>query len=286
MPKLFKLFYKYYLTDRPEKSPAKQNEFPMYIEKFDFVKYRKDIFAFKDQFCIDVAKTIKYKNEVFEIFRIETKNNQAKKKLLVIATVHGNEFATALVIPKFLSDISLNSNFYKEWQIRIIAPANPVGLKYQSRYNKNGYDINRDFKFFNTDEAKLQKSEIDIFKPDIIVSLHEHPHNGFMVFCTDKVPKYLQINILKKLNDNDIPLVGKPFYIKMPKSKNGITQLGVLLKTFMFVFGIHSLGRYTRKMNIIDITTESYWNEKDIKKRIIPHILTLQTVIKDFQKNK
>ena len=284
MPKLLKLFYKYYLTGRPENSPVKQNDFPMYVENFDFEKYRKDIFAFQNQFSVEVAKTIEYKNEVFEIFRIETRNNQAKKKLLVFATVHGNEFATALVIPRFLKDIVENTDFYKEWQIRIIAPANPVGLKYQSRYNKDGYDINRDFKHFKTDEAKLQRDEIDIFKPDILVSLHEHPHNGFMCFCTDKVPKYLQEKILEKLQNEKIPLAGKPFFIKMPESKNGITKLGIFLKTFMFLFGIHSLGRYTRPKNIPDITSESYWNEKDIEKRIFPHILVLKTVIENYTK--
>lgn len=282
MPKLLKLFYKYYLTGRPENSPVKQNDFPMYVENFDFEKYRKDIFAFQNQFSVEVAKTIEYKNETFEIFRIETKNNQAKKKLLVFATVHGNEFATALVVPRFLSDISTNPDFYKEWQIRIIAPANPVGLKYQSRYNKDGYDINRDFKHFKTDEAKLQRDEIDIFKPEILVSLHEHPHKGFMCFCTDRVPKYLQEKILEKLQNEKIPLAGKPFFIRMPESKDGITQLGIFIKTFMFLFGLYSLGRYTRPKNIADITSESYWNEKDIEKRIFPHILVLQTVIQNF----
>lgn len=283
MPKLLKLFYKYYLTGRPENSPVKQNDFPMYVETFDFEKYRRNIFAFQNQFSVEVAKTIEYKNEVFEIFRVETKNNQAKKRLLVFATVHGNEFASALVVPRFLSDIQTNHNFYKEWQIRIIAPANPVGLKYQSRYNKDGYDINRDFKDFKTDEAKLQRDEIENFKPDVLVSLHEHPHKGFMFFCTDKVPKNIQNKILEKLQKENIQLAGKPFFIKMPESKDGITKLGIFLKIFMFVFGIHSLGRYTRPKNIADITTESYWNEKDIEKRIFPHMLVLQTIIKNFE---
>ena len=283
MLRLLKLLYKYYLTSRPENSPVKQNDFPMYVENFDFEKYRKDIFSFQNQFSVEVAKTIEYKNEVFEIFRIETINNQAKKRLLVFATVHGNEFATALVIPRFLADIVANPDFYKEWQIRIIAPANPVGLKYQSRYNKDGYDINRDFKKIKTDEAKLQRDEIDIFKPDILVSLHEHPHKAFMVFCTDRVPKHLQEKILDKLKNQNIPLAGKPFFIKMPESKNGITKIGIFIKTFMFVFGLYSLGRYTRPKNIADITTESYWNETDIEKRIFPHMLVLQTVINNYK---
>lgn len=284
MTRLLKLFYKYYLTGHPENSPVKQNDFPIYVENFDFEKYRKDIFSFQDQFSVEVAKTIEYKKETFEIFRVETRNSQAKKRLLVFATVHGNEFATALVIPRFLNDISTNPDFYKEWQIRIIAPANPVGLKYQSRYNKDGYDINRDFKDFKTDEAKLQRNEIDIFKPDILVSLHEHPHNGFMIFCTDIVPKMLQEKILDRLKEKHILLWWNPFFIKTPGAKAGVTQLGIFLKTFMFVFGIHSLGRYTRPKNIADITSESYWNERDIEKRILPHMLVLQSVIENYKK--
>ncbi len=284
MANLLNLFYKYYLTSRPERHPVKQADFPMYVEDFDFEKYRKDIFAFQDHFSVEVAQTIEYKNEAFEAFRIETKNNPAKKRLLVLATVHGNEFASALVVPKFLKDISENPDFYKEWQIRIIAPVNPVGLKYQSRYNKDGYDINRDFKHFRTEEARLQRDEIEAFKPEIVVTLHEHPHKGFMCFCTDKVPKYLQEKMLDELRKKGIPLAGKPYFVKIPESKDGITKIGVFIKTFMFVFGLHSLGRYTRKKNIADITTESCWNETDLEKRILPHIVVLRSVVTNYMK--
>jgi hypothetical protein len=284
MIKLLKLFYRYYLSPRPEVSPVKQGDFEIYIENFDFKKYRKDIFSFEDKFSVEVAKTIEYKNEVFEIFRIETKNNQAKKRLLVFATIHGNEFATALVVPKFLNDISSSPDFYKEWQIHIIAPVNPVGLKYQSRYNKDGYDINRDFKKFMTEESRLQRDEIDNFKPDIVVSLHEHPFNGFMFFCSDAVPKLLQEKILNKLKEKNISLWGSPFFIKVPGTKMGVTRAGIFLKISMLIFGIYLLGRYTSKNNIVDITSESYWNEKDIEKRIFPHILVLQSVVANYKK--
>ncbi len=284
MIKLLKLFYKYYLSPRPEISPVKQSDFEIYVENFDFGKYRKDIFAFQNELSVEIAKTVEYKNEVFEIFRIETKNNQAKKRLLVFATVHGNEFATALVIPKFISDISLNPDFYKEWQIRIIAPVNPVGLKYQSRYNKDGYDINRDFKKFTTEESRLQRDEIDNFKPDIVVSLHEHPFNGFMFFCSDAVSKLLQEKILNNLKEKNILLWGSPFFIKIPGTKMGVTRAGFFLKISMLIFGIYTLNQCVSKRNIGDIASESYWNEKDIEKRIFPHILVLQSVISNYEK--
>lgn len=282
MKRVLKLIYKYYITSRPESSPLKQNDFPMYVENFDFEKYKKEIFSFGNNFEVVVAKTIEYKNEIFEIFRIETKNNQAKKKLLVFATVHGNEFVTALVVPRLLKDILENSNFYKEWQIRVIAPVNPVGLKYQSRYNKDGYDINRDFKNFKTDEAKLQKDEINIFKPDLVVSLHEHPHNGFMFFCTDKVSKFLEQKILYKLKEKNVLLWKSHSFSRLPGIKVGVVRLSFVPRIVIYILGLHALGRYLSRRNIGEITSESCWNEKDIEKRLFPHLLLLQSVIEDF----
>jgi len=284
MKNLLKLFYKYYLTPRPETSPIKQSDFEMYIKNFDFKKYREDIFAFQNQFSVEVAKTVEYKNDAFEIFRIETKNNQAKKRLLVFAAVHGNEFVGALVIPRFLAEISSSPDFYEDWQIRIIAPINPVGLKYQSRYNKDGYDINRDFKNFITEESRLQRDEIDNFKPDMIISLHEHPFNGFMFFCTNTVSKSLEEKILNKLKEKNILLWGSPFLIKVPGVKKGATRIGNFLKISMTILGIYSFERYISEKNIGDITSESYWNEKDIEKRIFPHMLVLQSIIANYKK--
>ncbi|OGZ20218.1 MAG: hypothetical protein A2626_00365 [Candidatus Nealsonbacteria bacterium RIFCSPHIGHO2_01_FULL_38_55] len=284
MKKLFKLFYKYYLSPRPEVSPVKQDDFEMYVENFNFEKYRKNIFAFQNKFSVEAVKTIEYKNEVFEIFKIETRNKQAKKKLLVFAAVHGNEFATALVIPIFLADISSNPDFYREWQIRIISPINPVGLKCQSRYNKDGYDINRDFKKFETEDSKLQCNEIDVFKPDMLISLHEHPFKGFMFLCNDKVSRLLQKKILNKLKEKNILLCRTPFIVKIPGTKAGVMRIGVLLKVFRFIFGIYTLERYASKKNIENITSESYWNERDIEKRIFPHMLVLRSVVSDYGK--
>jgi len=58
MKKLFKLFYKYYLSPRPEVSPVKQDDFEMYVENFNFEKYRKNIFAFQNKFSVEAVKTI------------------------------------------------------------------------------------------------------------------------------------------------------------------------------------------------------------------------------------
>ena len=283
MFKYIKLFHKYYLSPRPETLPVKQNDFPMYIEPFDFEKYRKDIFAFQDHFTIEVAQTIIYNNEMFEIFRIEINNPSAKKKLLIFTTVHGNEFVTALVIPRLLADIVANHNFYEEWNIRIIAPLNPVGLKYQSRYNEDGYDINRDFKSFQTPQAQLERDEINTFNPDFIIDLHEHAEDGVMIFSSPHVSKKLQENILSDLKNNNVPLWNNHPMLKILGVEKGVSRTDFIMTMLMKILGVHPLMRYVReKVMIPIITTETSWIEKNMEKRITPHILVIKRIVEEF----
>jgi hypothetical protein len=284
VPEKLKLFKKYYLTPRPAKGPEKHEDFKIFLKKIDLNDYYHSLLKFKKSFAIKKLISISYKKKKYPIYQIDIKNN-AKKKMLVFATTHGQEFASALVIPKLLKDIQKNKNYYEDWVIRIVSPINPVGLDYQSRYNEQGYDINRDFKKFSTLGAKLQRDSIIKFKPDIIISLHEGfgtDEGEFYIVNNPYVSKKLEIKIKEYLENNKVKIHKKNFAGQ--KIKHGRMKLGHFSIFMMNLFNIKSIETYTSKLKIPLITTESSWALKNIQKRVKPHILTIKAVIRNFIK--
>jgi hypothetical protein len=276
------LFRKYYLNPRPARSPKKHMDFKVFLKKIDLNKYYKSLIKFRKTFHIKKLVSIKYKKKKYPIYQIDIKN-KAKKNILIFATTHGVEFASALAIPKLLIDIKKNRDFYKKWNIRIITPINPVGLEYQSRYNEKGYDINRDFKKFLTHGARIQRDSILKFKPDIVVSLHEafgESEGEFYIIDNPYVPKELEIKIKKFLEKNKVKINKKDFTGR--KIRHGRMKLGHFLIFMMNLFPIKSIETFTSRLKIPLVTTESSWKLKNIQKRIKPHILTIKAIIKNF----
>lgn len=185
--------------------------------------------------------------------------------MLLFAATHGNEFASALVIPELLSEIA-NNESYQAWDIRIITPVNPVGLDYQSRYNPNGCNINRDFKSLQTVGAQIQRDAIQEFIPDIIISLHEGPQKGFFAIGTSSVSHDLEDSILSVLKGDQVQMANKSFF-GLPLAKSGLMHEGLFINMAKKIFGIHTLGWYGETQGIGVITTESSWLETDVQKK-------------------
>lgn len=276
-----KLLTKYFLNNCPADGPVKQTDFEMYSEPVDLAKYKEEIFSYSDIATINVLETTKYQDKDYEIYQVDIKNPQAEKNLLIFAATHGNEFASALVIEDLLNQVRQNGEMYKSWNIRIITPINPVGLAYDSRYNENGCDINRDFENFSTIGAKIQRQAIEQFKPQVIVSLHEGPQGGFFVIAESPVSETLRKAILFNLKKEEIHLAQKSF-LGIPLSDSGLWYKKSFVYGLQKLFSIHTLGGYAHENNLTILTTESPWTSKDVELRKKPHLVVIKTVIENF----
>ncbi len=200
---------------------------------------------------------------------------------MIFAGVHGNESAGVLAVPKLLEEIKNNPTFYANWDIRIITPLNPVGVDYLSRYDSRGYDLNRDFRNFKTLGAKIQRDAIDIFKPDVVISFHEGPQQGFFAILTKNISRVVANSITHNILDNDLQLAKNyPYGLKL--INDGIMRQGSFFFLIAKVFYVRSLGFYLQKKGIPIITTESSWEDKNIEKRIKSHIVVVNSVIDNF----
>lgn len=272
--KSLQLFKKYFLNRQPATGPVKQYDFAMHLESVDLEEYKKQLFSFG--FTHKILETIRYKNKPYEIFQIDVPGKEARKRLLIFAGVHGNEFAAALSVIDVLKDINQNPEHYAHLNIRIVAPLNPVGFVHQSRYNEVGQDVNRDFKNFSTTGGRIQKEVIEQFKPDVLISLHEGPQDGFFVITEGNTPKAWRGSILQALKSERVELARKIFGF-------GVSIEGYWYK-WRFVYGlqkllgIYTLGRYAYEQGVILLTTESSWTSKNIKARRKPHVVVVRTV--------
>jgi len=273
------LLHKYYLTPCAAAGPIQQTDFEMYLEPVDLTQYEQTLRRHPEQFTISQLAQIEFEERAYPIYQIDW-NPTADRRLLIVAATHGNEFASALVIPDLLSEMG-SLSLFSDWSIRIITPANPVGLAYQSRYNEDGCDINRDFKEFRTRGAQIQRDVVEDYQPDLIVSLHEGPQSGFFAITTQSVPKPFRQSLHRALVNNDIALAQNSF-LGLPLAAEGIFYEGNIISTAKRLLGIHTLGRYAESQEIPVITTESSWKDTDLSTRIKPHRVTIQTVVESW----
>lgn len=278
-----RLLAKYFLTSKPAKGPEKQKDYTMHLDSVNLEDYHKNLSSFTDIAKLEVAATIHHQNKAYPIFKLKYSGKEPKQKLLIIASVHGNEVAGALAVPKILEDIRQHADIYQGWDITILSPANPVGLVYQSRYNGEGYDINRDFKSFETQEARQQRDAVLNTKPDIIISLHEGPHEGFFFIPMKNVPKKLVTKIRDSLLAQQVTLAAKNF-LHLPLVRSGIMVDSILLRTVKLLFNIHTFGTFADKLGIPTITTESPWGNPDMSERTKAHMETVRAVVEQYHR--
>lgn len=157
------------------------------------------------------SDSIKFENKYYEFLTITHKPKNYTKKILIIASVHGDEPAGALSIPLLLKDITNNPTLYQNTAICIVSPLSPVGLAKTSRVNGNGCNINRDFELKTQKETNYIINAINVFKPNIVLDIHEN-HGEFKtcLFANPKVTDAYGEIICKDLSNNTIELESEP----------------------------------------------------------------------------
>jgi len=115
-----------------------------------------------------------------------TKFGDGPNSTLLIASVHGDEQAGALLLNRFCGYLKENRNLFCDKTIIIIPLVNPDGFAKKTRFNANHTDINRNFPSANriNDQTNgsfaLSEPEswglykiINTFKPTNIITVHE-----------------------------------------------------------------------------------------------------------------
>ena len=281
-PKI-KLGYRYYVSPCFYDTPVKQNDFPQVFLTLNLEDYYKEIkHLATPYFKIDTLETITYKNKSYPILGLTKKGVRSlDKKLLVIAGVHGNESAGTLAILEFLKEYNLNPKRFDGWNMNIITPLNPVGTAEMSRYNECGCDLNRKVNSSKQKGIVVQRKVVDSFKPDIILSMHEAPSEGFLIHSNDYLKDELLRKLLNETAEKGIQLATKD-YLEQELTIPGNSKIKGGLKLLNKILQVQALGDYVSDKGIMEITTESGWNSEDSFQRVNSHVFLLLSLVDNY----
>ena len=138
---------------------------------------------------------------------------------------------------------SLRNNYdSSDVQLVVIAPVNPVGAAELSRYNAQGYDINRDFVRFETQEARAVRRAFEQDRPDFLVALHEGPQDDTFMFTNRRVDPQLAGRLLDAMARGGTELGDKDYFGRTLNPWNSGVLIGFAsfelptLRTLIFRF--------------------------------------------------
>jgi predicted deacylase len=194
--------------------------------------YEPDIFArtirgFGDRYDVVEEGRVSYRDTTRPIFSVSSRNAGASRRLLIGSGIHGNEQAGIMSVPAILERYD-NADV----AIKVLTPINPIGAAELSRFNADGYDINRDFIRFRTAEAQLVRRTFDEFRPDFVLSLHEGPQDAAFMFSNACVDIALAKRLLAALEAGGTTLATKD-YFGLPLKPPGLSASSPFQRTVL-----------------------------------------------------
>ena len=274
-------FDRFFLSECAEDGPNPEEEFDIALPPVDLLDYLERLRDAAGGFSLRTIAEVPYRDGLWPIYLASQRELNVGKRLLVVAGVHGNEVAAALAAPSILSDVRAHPEVYGGLNFYLIAPANPIGLIHGARYNAQGCDINRDFSSFGTVEARAIREVIDETRPDLILSLHEGPHDGFFVIATRSTPSLFAEAIAAELQSSGIELATHS-NLGSRLSAPGVMEEGWFITGAKTVFRIASLGAYAHQSSTPFLTTEGPWGESDIDYRVRAQILAVRAAANEL----
>lgn len=237
---------------------------------YDPDAFADEIRSKADRYDVVEELTVSYRDTVRPILSVTSRSTAARKRLLIVSGIHGNEQAGIVSVPEILDRYDNDAV-----ALKVLTPVNAVGAAEFSRFNADGYDINRDFIQFRTAEAQLVRRVFDEFPPDFVLSLHEGPQNAAFIFTNPHVDLAMARRLLAKLEAGGTTLATRD-YFKLPLRPPGLSasspfQRGVL-RAWEAGFKMQAVNAYAAAKGIPEVTLESGWRSEDRAARIRAHV--------------
>jgi hypothetical protein len=278
MPTLTELkkFAQYHLVRRVHDHPAREEELGLVSLGYDPARFADEIRALSDRFEVREVEDVRYAGRAHTIFSVTTPNaHAAKKRLLVLSGVHGNEHAGIVCVPEIAARLTRERDALADVAVQILTPVNPVGAAELSRLNGEGYDVNRDFVLFLTPEARLVRAAFDAFRPDFVVSLHEGPQEATFMFANEHVSTALADRLLSALVAGGTTLADKDYFgaTLHPRGLSPSSPAArAVLRLWAATLKMMPTGEFAARRGLPELTLESGWRSPDRDARVRPHV--------------
>jgi hypothetical protein len=264
-------FARLHFKQRPYDHPAPDEGLGVVPLGYDPDAFEQAVRAFSDRYDVVEEGRVEYAGTTRPILSVSSRTTDLTKRLLVVSGIHGNEQAGILCIPEILERFDRAGPV----ALRVLTPVNPVGAAEISRFNADGYDINRDFLQFRTEEARLVRRAFDAYGPDFVLSLHEGPQDAAFLFANRHVDVALARRLLAALEAGGTELATKD-YFGLPLRPAGLSasaplQRGIL-RAWELTLKMQSVSEFAAARGVPEITLESSWRSADRAARLRAHV--------------
>jgi len=269
-----RVFAQYHLVRRVHDHPARDADLGVVSLGYDPNAFEAQIRSYGDRFEVREQARVSYRGESRPILSVSSRNlGTARRRLLVLSGVHGNEQAGIVCVPEILERYLAGR--FPEVGIRVLTPVNPIGAAELSRFNAEGYDINRDFVRFLTDEARVVRRAYDEVVPHFVVSLHEGPQDATFMFANEHVPAELADRLLAALEAGGTELATTDYFGTklVPRGLSPSTRATrALLAVWAKTLGMMATTTFSGLRGIAELTLESSWRSNDHAARVRAHV--------------
>jgi len=278
MPTLKELrqFAQYHLVRRVHDHPARETEMDLVPLGYEPAAFAQELRTFADRFELREETSIPYRERLHPVFSISTRDpERAKRRLLVLSGVHGNEQAGIVCVPEILERLWAEREALASVAVRIVTPVNPVGAAELSRFNAEGYDVNRDFVLFLTPEARLARDAYEQFRPDFAISLHEGPQDAAFMFANQHVRADLAGRLLTTLERGGTVLAERDYFgsrLTPPGLSPSSAAQRAVLRLWSGTLRMMASLEYASRRGIPELTLESGWRSSDRNARVRAHV--------------
>jgi hypothetical protein len=270
-----RVFARLHLRQRAYDHPAQDAEMGVVSLGYDADAFEQAVRAFGDRYDVEEEARVSYRGTTRPILSVSSRSAAATRRLLVVSGIHGNEQAGIVCIPEILERCVDDGPV----ALRVLTPVNAIGAAELSRFNADGYDINRDFVRFRTEEARVVRRAFDEFRPDFVLSLHEGPQDAAFMFANHLVDHDLARRLLGALEAGGTTLAAKD-YFGLTLRPAGLSASSpaqrALLRVWAAPLGMMAVNEYAARRGVPEVTLESSWRSSDRSARVRAHVdLTL-----------
>jgi predicted deacylase len=266
-----KAFVNLHLKQRAFDYPAQDQELGVVPLGYEPEAFEQAIRAFGDRYDVVEEGRVSYQGTARPILSVSTRDADAATRLLIVSGVHGNEQAGIVCVPEILERYDRTGSV----ALRVLTPVNAIGAAELSRFNADGYDINRDFIRFRTEEARLVRRTFEQFRPDFVLSLHEGPQDAAFIFANRPVDAGLARRLLAALEAGGTTLAEKDYFgLKLsPAGLSASTPVQrAILRLWEGTLKMRAVNEHAAHLGIPEITLESGWRSPDRAARVRAHV--------------
>jgi hypothetical protein len=271
-----KQFARYHLLRRAHDHPARERELGVVSLGYDPAQFERELRAFDGAgFTVRERAKVEYREAQRGIFRVLSTNvARARKRLLVLSGVHGNEHAGILSVPGVLERFRSEHGDAERVGLCVLTPVNPVGAAEDSRFNAQGYDINRDFVRFDTVEARVVRDTMDELRPDFVLSLHEGPQDASFMFANAHVDSALAERLLRAFEAGGTNLATHDYFgsrLRRPGLSPSSRASRAVVRLWALSLSMMASNAFSEGRGVPELVLESSWRNPDRAERLRAH---------------